>query len=213
MALGTFNAPAPWRLDELVSSFLSRHPGMTVRLVGRNSSWTAERVRRGELEAAVVVLPIEDDKLDVRPIARDEVLYVSASPERTRRPVTIERLATAPLIFYDAESADNDPIRRQLVERAQADGLTLRPRVEVEFMDVALRLVAEGLGDSYVPSAYMHTADYPDGLTAVSFDPAVYDTFAVITRRAARASPGVRELITDLEAHMQAMAAEFDRLR
>jgi DNA-binding transcriptional LysR family regulator len=196
-----------------VSSFLSRHPRMTVRLVGRNSSWTAERVRRGELEAAVVVLPIDDDKLDVRPIARDEVLYVSASPERTRQPVTIERLASTPLIFYDAESADNDPIRRQLAERAQADGLTLRPRVEVEFMDLALRLVAEGLGDSYVPSAYTHTASYPDGLTAVSFEPAVYDTFAVITRRAARVSPGARELITDLEAHMQALAAEFDRSR
>jgi DNA-binding transcriptional LysR family regulator len=213
VALGTFNAPAPWRLDELVSSFLSRHPRMTVRLVGRNSSWTAERVRRGELEAAVVVLPIEDDRLDVRPIARDEVLYVSASPERTRHPVTIERLSTTPLIFYDAESADNDPIRRQLAERAQADGLTLRPRVEVEFMDLALRLVADGLGDSYVPSAYTHAANYPHGLTAVSFAPAVYDTFAVITRRAARVSAGVRELITDLEAHMQTMAAEFDRLR
>jgi DNA-binding transcriptional LysR family regulator len=213
VAFGTFNAPAPWRLDELVSSFLSRHPRMTVRLVGRNSSWTAERVRRGELEAAVVVLPIDDERLDVRPIARDEVLYVSASAERARQPVTIERLATTPLIFYDAESADNDPIRRQLAERAQAYGLTLSPRVEVEFMDLALRLVAEGLGDSYVPSAYTHTASYPDGLTAVSFAPAVYDTFAVITRRAARVSPGVRELISDLEAHMQAMAVEFDRSR
>ena len=82
----------------------------------------ADRVRRGELEAGVVLLPIDDDKLDVRPIVRDEVLYVSADPERTRQPATIEQLATTPLIFYDAESADNDPIRRQLAERAQALG-------------------------------------------------------------------------------------------
>jgi DNA-binding transcriptional LysR family regulator len=212
VALGTFNAPAPWRLDELVSAFLSRHPQMTVRLVGRNSSWTAERVRHGELEAAVVVLPIDDDRLDVRPLARDEVLYVSAVPERTSRPVTIERLATTPLIFYDAESADNDPIRRQLAERAQADGVRLRPRVEVEFMDLALRLVAQGLGDTYVPSAYTHAPDYPAGLRTVPFAPALYDTFAVITRRAARLSPAGRELIADLEAHMQAVAAALDRI-
>jgi DNA-binding transcriptional LysR family regulator len=213
VALGAFNAPAPWRLDELVSSFLSRHPDMTVRLVGRNSSWTAERVRRGELEAAVVVLPIDDDRLDVRPLVRDEVLYVSADPEHTRQPVTIERLATRRLIFYDAESADNDPIRRQLAERAQADGLTLTPRIEVEFMDLALRLVAGGLGDTYLPSAYTHEPGYPDGLTTVSFRPALYDTFALITRRAARVSPGVRGLIADLEAHMQAVASELDRSR
>lgn len=68
----------------------------------------------------VIVLPIDADKLAVRPLLRDEVLYVSADPERTRRPATIHRLAAAPLVFYDAEAAEDDPIRRQLAERAQA---------------------------------------------------------------------------------------------
>ena len=213
VALGTFSAPSAWRLDELVASFLRRHPGMTVRLVGRNSSVIAERVRRGELEAGVVLLPIDDHKLDVRPLVRDEVLYVSADPARTRRPATIERLAAAPLVFYDAEAADNDPIRRQLAERAQAGGLSLRPRVEVELIDLALRLVAAGLGDTYLPSAYLHAPYYPDGLTIVPFSPALYDTFAVITRPAARLSPGVRELIAELESHMRAVADEFDGSR
>jgi hypothetical protein len=70
--------------------------------------------------------------LDVRPIVRDEVLYVTAHPDRTRKPATIERLAATPLIFYDAESADDDPIRRQLAERAQALGVQLQPKIEVE---------------------------------------------------------------------------------
>ena len=213
VAFGTFNAPSPWRLEEVVAGFLRRHPQMTVRLVGRNSSLTAERVRRGELEAAVVVLPVDDDRLDVHPLVRDEVLYVSADARRTRTPATIERLATTPLIFYDAESADADPIRRQLAERAQADGLRLRPRVEVEFIELALRLVADGLGDTYLPSAYTHAPFYPAGLTTAPFSPALYDTFAVITRRAARLSPAVRELVSDLEAHMRAMAEGFDRSR
>src|SRR3954454_19232714 len=115
----------------------ARHPGVSVRLVGRNSSVIAERVGRGDLEAGVVLLPIDDERLDVRPIVRDEVLYVTASPERASGPATIERLATAPLVFYDAESADEDPIRRQLAERAQAQGVRLRPRVEVELIEVA----------------------------------------------------------------------------
>ena len=213
VALGTFNAPGPWRLDELVASFLARHPGMTLRLVGRNSSRTADLVRRGELEAAVVVLPIDDDRLDVKPIARDEVLFVSADPARTKTPATIARLAAGPLVFYDAESADADPIRRQLAERAQAGGVRLEPRVEVEFMDVALRLVAAGLGDTYLPSAYTHSPSFPEGLTTVRFRPALFDTFAVITRHAARLSPATRELIADVEAHMAAVAAGFDESR
>jgi DNA-binding transcriptional LysR family regulator len=213
VALGTFSAPSAWRLEALVESFLDRHPGMTVRLVGRNSSVIADRVRRGELEAGVVLLPIDDEKLQVRPIVRDEVLYVTASAERARRPATIEELASTPLVFYDAESADNDPIRRQLAERAQALGLRLRPRVEVELLDLALRLVARGLGDTYLPSAYTHAPYFPHGLRTVPFAPALYDTFAIITRPGARLSPGVRELIVELETHMRAVADEFDRLR
>jgi len=213
VALGTFSAPSPWRLDELVASFLQRHPNVSVRLVGRNSSSIAEAVRRGELDAGLVLLPIDDHKLQVRPVVRDEVLYVSASAERTCEPASIEQLATAPLIFYDAESAEDDPIRRQLANRAQASGLRLRPRVEVELVDTALRLVARGLGDTYLPSAYTHAPFYPAGLRTAPFAPAMYDTFAIITRPGARLPPGIRELLADLEAHMLAVARELDRSR
>jgi DNA-binding transcriptional LysR family regulator len=213
VAVGIFGEPSAWRIHELVVAFLRRHPDVSVRLVGRNSSAIVEHVRRGELEAGVVLLPLDDDTLDVRPIVRDEVLYVSASAERTRRPATIERLAATPLVFYDAESADRDPIRRQLAERAQALGVRLRPRVEVELKDIALRLVASGIGDTYLPSAYTHAPYYPEGLSTAPFSPALYDTFAIISRPGTRLSSGVRELLTDLEAHLRAVAEAFDRLR
>ena len=213
VALGVFSDPAPWQLEAVVAAFLDRHPDVTVQLVGRNSSAIADRVRRGDLEAGVVVLPIDDERLHVQPIVRDEVLDVTAAPDRARGPATIEQLAAAPLIFYDAESAEDDPIRRQLAERAQAGGLRLRPRVEVELIEVALRLVAQGIGDTYLPSAYTHAPHFPDGLRSVPFSPALYDTFAIVTRPAARLSPGVRELLAELEAHMRTVADELDRLR
>lgn len=213
VTLGVFGEPSAWRLDELVAAFMRRHPGVSVRLVGRNSSAVVGRIRRGELEAGVVLLPIDADRVDVRPIVRDEVLYVSADPARTRQPATIERLAATPLVFYDAESADEDPIRRQLAERAQALGLRLQPRVEVEMKDLALRLVAAGVGDTYLPSAYTRAPYYPEGLTTVPFRPALHDTFAVVTRPGARLSAGVRELLGDVEAHMRAVAEQLDSER
>jgi DNA-binding transcriptional LysR family regulator len=213
VALGVFGEPSAWRMDQLVAAFMRRHPDVSVRLVGRNSSAVVERIRRGELEAGVVLLPVDAAKVDVRPILRDEVLYVSANPERTRQPATIERLASTPLVFYDAESADDDPIRRQLAERAQALGVRLQPKVEVELKDIALRLVAAGIGDTYLPSAYTHAPYYPAGLTTAPFRPALHDTFAIITRPGARLSAGVRELLGDVEAHMRAVAEQFDRSR
>ncbi len=213
VGVGIFGDPSAWRVDELVAAFLRRHPDVSVRLVGRNSSAVVDRVRRGELEAGVVLLPIDDEKLDVRPIVRDEVLYVSASSDRTRKAATIEQLAATPLVFYDAESGDEDPIRRQLAERAQALGVRLQPRVEVELKDLALRLVAAGIGDTYLPSAYTHAPYYPERLSTASFSPALYDTFAIVTRPGRRLSPGVREFLTGLEAHMRVVADAFDRSR
>jgi DNA-binding transcriptional LysR family regulator len=209
VAVGIFGDPGPWRVDEIVAAFLRRHPDVSVRLVGRNSSAIAASVRRGDLEAGVVALPIDDDRLGVRPFVRDEVVYVSAHRERARKPATIERLAATPLVFYDAESADEDPIRRQLAERAQALGIRLRPKVEVEHKDVALALVAAGIGDTYLPAAYTRAPYYPEGLCTTSFRPALFDTFAVITRPGARLSAGVRELLADLEAHMRTIADEL----
>ena len=213
VSLGVFGEPSAWRMDQVVAAFMGRHPGVSVRLVGHNSSAVVERIRRGELEAGVVLLPIDADNVEVRPIVRDEVLYVSADPGRTRQPATIERLAATPLVFYDAESADDDPIRRQLAERAQALGVRLRPRVEVELIDIALKLVAAGLGDTYLPSAYTRMPYFPEALTTAPFEPALYDTFAIVTRAGARLSPGVRELLAALETHMRAVAAELDRSR
>ena len=184
-------------------AFLRRHPNVSVRLhrpqlVDDRGPHPPRRAR-----GRPGLLPIDDDKLDVRPIVRDEVaLRQRRSPQRTREPATIERLATTPLVFYDAESADDDPIRRQLAERAQALGVRLQPKVEVELKDIALRLVAGGIGDTYLPSAFTHAPYYPDGLTRPPSSRALYDTFAIVTRAGARLSPGVRELLADArDAH------------
>lgn len=213
VVLGAFAEPSAWRLDEVLARFARRYPEVTLRLVGIGSSAVADQVRRGELEAGVVLLPVDDDRLDVRPILRDEVVYVSADPDRTRTAMTIDRLAAAPLIFYGAELADADPIRRQLAERAQARGVRLQPKVEVELKDLALRLVAAGVGDTYLPSAYLRAPYVPAGLSTATFRPALYDTFAVVTRRGARLSRGVRELLAEVVDHMRTVAEQLDAER
>jgi hypothetical protein len=85
--------------------------------------------------------------------------------------------------------------------------------VEVELKDIALRLVAAGVGDTYLPSAFTRASYFPASLSTASFSPALYDTFAVITRPGARLSAGVRELLDGLEAHMRTVAEGFDRSR
>ncbi len=107
------NAPF-YFLSDLVQRFHDARPGMNIRLVGQNSVEVAEAVRSGRLEAGLVVLPIQADNLDVEPIMRDEVLWVSADSVKTASPVRIEDLASADLVLYDAHYGWSDPTRRQL---------------------------------------------------------------------------------------------------
>ena len=101
----------------------------------------------------------------------DRPVYVSADPRRTQGAVTIEMLAERPLVVFDAESGERDPLRRQLAERAQERGLRLVPRVETQTMVLALRFVADGVGDTLLPRAHTRAPYYPKGLSTAPLEP------------------------------------------
>lgn len=124
---GVLRNAAYYDLSDLVQRFHYQHPDVKVRLVGLNSALVADSVAQGELEAGLVVLPIAEDRLTVKPLFRDEVLYASAGRRRDDEPVTIEEVAAAKLVLYDAFAGWKDPTRRQLLERARLRGLQLNP--------------------------------------------------------------------------------------
>jgi DNA-binding transcriptional LysR family regulator len=206
VAFGAFGAPAHYGFAGLIRDFATTYPDVQLRLKGRNSFEIANAVRSGDLEAALVVLPVSDDGVDVRPIARDEVLFASSDPAQTRVAKTVQELAVLPLVLYEAQYANDDPTRRQLAERAQASGIRLDPRFEVEHLDTALQLASTGLANTYVPLAVTRSAVFPANLTTCSFDPPMYDTFAIITRRGVRVSPAMAEFLRLVIQHMRTVA-------
>src|SRR5919205_2950134 len=175
VAFGTFGSAHHYLLAGLLQDFRTQHPNVRVRAIGQNSAEVADAIRDGQLEAGLVVLPIDDRGLDVRPAMREELLYVSAEERRTREPMTIERLAEAPLILYDARWADEDPTRRQLRERAQRAGVKIEPVIEVEYMTAALDLAVRGLGDTIADRAIVDARGLGRRLSTVPFDPPLYE--------------------------------------
>ncbi len=206
VSFGTFGSAHHYLLTGLVQDFRAEHPDVRLRLLGQNSSEVADAVREGRLEAGLIVLPVDDRGLDVRPTIREEIHYVSADPARVREPMTIERLAEAPLILHEVRWATSDPTRRQLAERAQAAGVSIEPDVEVEFLTAALDLAARGLGDTVSPRFVVYGRGYGRKLGSVPFDPPLYDTFAFITRRNAHLSPATRALIEIAERRIEQLA-------
>ena len=202
---GTFGNAPFYLLSDLVQDFRARYPNVRVRLLGQNSSEVADAVRDGHIEAGLIVLPIDDRGLDIEPAIDDELLYLSANPERVREPMTIERLAEAQLILYDARFGWSDPTRRQLAERAQRAGVTLEPVIEVEYVEAALDLAARGLGDTIGTRRIALGRGFARRLHNVVFDPPVVDTFAFITRRNAHLSPATRAFMELAAKRLEAL--------
>jgi len=195
VAFGTFSSAHHYLTGDLVQAFRERHPGVRIRVVGQNSAEVADAVRDGELEAGLIVLPVEDAGLDVRVAVSEELLYISADPKRVEHPITIEQAAEAPLILADARWAAQDPTRRNLRQRAQAAGVKIEPQIEVEYMTAALDLALRGLGDTVATQSILAGRGYTRKLHSASFEPPIYETFAFITRRNAHLSPATREFM------------------
>lgn len=199
-----------YAMADLLTSFHRHYPDVRLRVIGVNSSEVAALVRDGDLEAGLVVLPVDAEELTVTPLMRDEVLYATADPGRGDAPVPIEELASADLILYDAHAGWMDPTRRQLAARAQMRGLTLTPRIEVEQADAALELVAAGAGSSFFSRAFATSGSPPAHVRFLPFEEPLHDVVALIQRDNAVLSPATRELAR-LATEMLSVAPTVDR--
>lgn len=195
-SFGLFRNADFYLLAELGTRFTTAHPGVRLRLVGVNSALVAEAVASGDLEAGIVVLPVSSPGLDIHPVARDELVYASANPHHVTQPVDITTLATRHLILYDAHVGWADPDRRQLAERARLAGIRLEPFIEVEQAQAALHLASRGVGDTLISRALAEHISRTEQMQVhtTTFDPPLYNTFAVIRRRNVPLSPATREL-------------------
>jgi DNA-binding transcriptional LysR family regulator len=204
---GVFRTARFYLGADLVGDVLRRHPGVRVELVGQNSVEVLGQLRRGRLEAALIALPVADDGMAVKPVMRDELVYVTADPAHRRRAATPADLAEAVLVLPDVSWRDEDSTRRQLAHGVQAAGHSLRPRIEVEDTETALEIAARGLADTITWRGVLHRlADrLPAGLGWVPLRPRLYETFAIVHRPDAQLSAASRVVVEIAAARMRAL--------
>jgi len=193
----------------LVADVLERHPGVRVELIGQNSTEVQDDLRRGRLEAAMIAIhQVSSEGMTVIPVARDEIVYISADPERLASPVTARRLAQAPLVMPDTTWRADDSVRVLLRQMLHETGLNPQTRIEVEDPEIAVELVGMGLADSVVPkgAAEQLLPRLAPNAGWVSFRPKVYDTFAIVHRAGATLSPAARLMIELATKRIQAVA-------
>jgi len=206
---GIFGTARLYAGAALVADMLRDHPGVRVELIGQNSADVQEELRRGRLEAAMIaVTQVSTEGLQVTPVARDELVYISADPDRLRTPVTATRLARASLVLPETTWRATDSTRVLLRRMLHETGYTPTTRIEVEDVETAVELVGMGFADSVVHRGV--AAQLLPRLASeagyVSLRPRQFDTLAIVHRAGATLSPAAR-LMTELASRrIQAVA-------
>ena len=206
---GMFGTARLYASAGLVADVLARHPGVRVELVGQNSSDVLEDLRRGRLEAAMIAVPqISSEGMEVMPVARDELVYVSAHPDRLESPVTAARLSRAELVMPETTWRAVDSTRIVLRRMLHEAGRNPQTRIEVEDVETAVELVGLGLADTVIPkgaATQLLPRLAPDA-GYVSLRPRQYDSLAIVHRTGASLSPAAQLMIEVATRRIQEVA-------
>jgi DNA-binding transcriptional LysR family regulator len=206
---GMFGVARLYASAGLIADVLARYPGVRVELVGQNSTAVADDLRRGRLEAAMLAVSgVESEGITITPVAREELVYVSADASKLSTPVTARRLAEASLVMPETTWRATDSIRIMLRQMLHETGRNPPTRIEVEDVEIAVELVGLGLADSVVPrgAAEQLLPRLAPGAGWVSFRPRLYDNFAIVHRRGATLSPAAQLMIELATTRMRAIA-------
>jgi DNA-binding transcriptional LysR family regulator len=206
---GMFGSARLYTSTALVVEVLRRHPGVRVELVGQNSSDVLEDIRRGRIEAALIALPqVTSEGIEVTPVARDELVYVSADPERVHSPVSAARIGQAQLVMAETTWRDVDSTRVVLRQMLHAAGQNPRTRIEVEDIETAIELVGLGLADSVVPraAAVKLLPQLAPKAGMASLRPRQYDIIGIVHRAGANLSVAAQLMIEIAIREIRAVA-------
>ncbi len=193
----------------LVADVLRQHPGVRVELIGQNSNEVQDELRRGRLEAAMIAVPtVSSEGMAVTPVARDELVYISADPERLTSPVTALRLSQASLVMPETTWRADDSTRTILRQLLHETGRNPTTRIEVEDVETAVELVGMGFADSVIPrgAAEQLLPRLAPGAGLASLRPRQFDTLAIVHRAGATLSPAARLMIELATRRIQAIA-------
>jgi DNA-binding transcriptional LysR family regulator len=159
VGLGIIGTTARWLMPPLLTAMAERHPKVRILTLEANTTALLPQLVAGSLDLGVVNLPAIDPEVAVEPIFEEELILVAPSdhPLVAGGPVGIRELADHELLLTPPGTS----IRVLLDEAADAAGVKLQAKAELDGLRLIASLCFEGYGAGILP-----TTAIPRWLTA-----------------------------------------------
>ena len=156
--LGVGTSFGSYLLPPIVSAFGQKHPEIALNVGIEMSGHWDEKVRRREVDLAVVTGDVDDRELVSVPFARKELVWIGlpGHPLASGDAAPIEALAGERLVLGPPHSSS----RKALEHLARAQGVALHPAFELAGTQAFITAVRSGMGIALVP---YNAVSSPDG--------------------------------------------------
>jgi molybdate transport repressor ModE-like protein len=136
-------------LPEVLSSFLTQHPNVSVDLEERLSDEIVGLIAEGVGDIGIVAGTVDPGRLITYPFRSDRFVLVVADDHPLARRV---RISFAEVLDYEFIGLDrSSAIQRFLADKAARAGRTLRLRVQLRSFDAVCRMAERKVGLGIVP--------------------------------------------------------------
>ena len=199
LALGSTPSLTTNLLPPVLAAFHTSHPGLDLTLHEAGSQDLVDRLEKGEMDLAVVILPVDRPWVQTTELKQEElVLAVSRSHQYAgRRSVRVADLEHTPLVMFK----DGYDLREATLDVCRRAGFSPNLVVQGLEMDGALALAAAGVGAAVVPESVI-SGDGP--LVGVRFrDAALRRTIGLASRRDRPFSPAAHAFVAALREHLR----------
>jgi LysR family hydrogen peroxide-inducible transcriptional activator len=149
--IGTIGTTARWLMPRLLISLSRRHPNVRTTVVEGATSSLLPRLRSGEIDAAIVHLPVTEGDFDVTELFAEELLLLTPNNHELSAHTTVSlvELAQHPILLAPRGTA----MRRIIDRAAAAHGVALTSQAEIDGVRLMASLSFEGFGPSIVPAS------------------------------------------------------------
>ena len=148
--VGVIGTTARWLVPKLLEGMREAHPQVQLVVVEATSTGLEPQLASGQLDLAVVNLPLPAPDLVAEPLFDEDLVLVvnSDHPLAGRDEVSFKELDGLELLM----AAPNTAYRNELDAAASAAGITLIPKAELDGIRLMASLTFEGHGPAIVPA-------------------------------------------------------------
>jgi LysR family hydrogen peroxide-inducible transcriptional activator len=181
VSLGMIGTAGRWIVPLLLEAQRLRYPHIALRITEGTNSVIEPQLVNGQLDIAVLAWPVLAPELsEVDLFKEDLVLIVDKTHDlaKANHSVTFETLANYELLL----PFPGTPIRREIDEAARAQGIELRPIIELDGLRTIASLTFDGHGPSILP-ATMLSPHLREKFTAVKIENIAQRRVSLVSRR------------------------------